>query len=743
MGKSLLSFALILGVFFSAKAQWVSVPDSNFGKWLNTNGYISCLQGNSVSGWQMDTTCNSVVNATAINCSYAGISSLEGIQYFDSLNILDANNNSISELAKLPQNLLRLNVVINQLTYFPSLPENLTELYCHSNQLDSIPLLPQNLLYLAAGTNQVKNLPSLPSNLIGLYCDNNLLTSLPNLPSTLTWLSCEYNEIGYLPALPNSLTELWCYHNQITTLPDLPDSMNRCLISNNPITCLPLLKKINFLKFDSTGVTCIPNYGSLESSIPDLYVFPLCDFLSNNSCPTFSNFQGKVYSDVNLNCVIDSVEAVLSNLRITLSKLGVPTSQTFTRMNGAYFFENNDLGFFEISIDTIKLPFTFFCPDSGYYTSAITTLDSSNTDMNFGLRCKPGFDLEARSIATPTAFRPANFTQVNISAGDASNFYNAHCAAGISGAVTITISGSAHYTATANGSLAPTVNGNTLTYTIADFGTVDFFHAFNFLVQTDTTAVLGSQICITVSVTPTTGDNNPANNTLTMCFPVVNSFDPNDKTAYPAGDIDTAQKEITYTVRFQNTGTAAAQHIYITYTLDTDIDEGSFQVLAYSHQPMVQIEKNHVRFNFPNINLPDSNTNEPLSHGYVQYKVKLKDNLPIGTTINNTAYIYFDFNAPVVTNTTGNTIITNTSVTEIRRVEPDFKLNPNPARDAFTVSVSESFIGETLTITDITGKQMAAVQLQAVNSKLETSNWASGVYLVRVGNAVKKLAIQK
>jgi hypothetical protein len=63
-----------------------------------------------------------------------------------------------------------------------------------------------------------------------------------------------------------------------------------------------------------------------------------------------------------------------------------------------------------------------------------------------------------------------------------------------------------------------------------------------------------------------------------------------------------------------------------------------------------------VKFNFPNINLPDSLSDEAGSKGFVRFKVKLKDNLPLGTTIENTAYIYFDFNAPIITNTTVNTI---------------------------------------------------------------------------------------
>ena len=79
-------------------------------------------------------------------------------------------------------------------------------------------------------------------------------------------------------------------------------------------------------------------------------------------------------------------------------------------------------------------------------------------------------------------------------------------------------------------------------------------------------------------------------------------------------------------------------------------------MLAYSHQPVTQIIGKVARFNFPNINLPDSVNDEPHSHGYVQYRVKLKQGLALGTVIQNTAYIVFDFNAPVVTNTVTNAL---------------------------------------------------------------------------------------
>jgi hypothetical protein len=200
---------------------------------------------------------------------------------------------------------------------------------------------------------------------------------------------------------------------------------------------------------------------------------------------------------------------------------------------------------------------------------------------------------------------------------------------------------------------------------------------------------------------------------------------------------------LTYTIRFQNTGNAEAIHIYITDTLDSDVDASTFQLLAYSHQPMVQLKENAVRFNFPNINLPDSNTNEPASHGYVQYKVKLKPNLPIGTVINNTAYIYFDFNAPVITNTTTNTISLNTGIAGIGHPSPDIRLFPNPTNGSVTISIPESLIGSTATVSDVMGRVVFKSEIANSKSEINLAGVGSGIYFITLGNGTQKLIITK
>jgi hypothetical protein len=145
-------------------------------------------------------------------------------------------------------------------------------------------------------------------------------------------------------------------------------------------------------------------------------------------------------------------------------------------------------------------------------------------------------------------------------------------------------------------------------------------------------------------------------------FVLTCSIDPNDKAVDPAGETAAhytlMTEELMYTIRFQNTGNDTAFNIVVLDTLDGGLDISTLEVLANSHPVAVQTASGGaLRFTFQNILLPDSNVDEPGSHGYVVYSVKPQGSLMDGAMVHNTAHIIFDMNAPVVTNTTYNTMV--------------------------------------------------------------------------------------
>ena len=588
-------------------------------------------------------------------CSRNQLSSLPIIP--NSLQELACSENQILNLPTLPNTLYNLGCSDNQLTSILLLPDSLKILGCGGNQISNLPTLPYALEYLDCKSGILTSLPTLPSSLIFLGCENNQLTILPTLPDSLDHLRCSNNLLTALPALPSMISSIICANNQLTSLPLLPDSLFYFMCSNNPdLKCLPKIKKINYFYFYNTGIQCLPNYIEVLMSSPNVTSLLLCDTGNIYGCVPYWNISGKVYLDTNFNCLAENSEPKIKFVKLNLFKDSILQQTTYSNIVGNYAFDS-DTGLYTISIDTISKPFIVMCPISISDSALISGNDTMRYNKNFALSCKPGFDVGTTSIAlTSGIFRPANFANIKILAGDISNHYGLHCAAGTSGAMQIIITGPTTYTGTVNGALTPTVNGDTLTYTIADFGLVDFDNDFQIQVQTDTLAQLGQQVCFDVSVTPTIGDNHPANNTLTHCFTVVNSYDPNLKSVYPINTIADKDGKLTYTIQFQNTGNAPAQHIYVMDTLDGALDASTFELLAYSVQPQVQLIGNVLRFNFPNINLPDSTNDEPNSHGYVQFSIKLKDSLPQGTVVSNTSFIYFDYNPPIQTNTVTDTL---------------------------------------------------------------------------------------
>jgi len=139
---------------------------------------------------------------------------------------------------------------------------------------------------------------------------------------------------------------------------------------------------------------------------------------------------------------------------------------------------------------------------------------------------------------------------------------------------------------------------------------------------------------------------------------VVSAYDPNDKRGFTSSrsseDIYWYDTDVyvDFVVRFQNTGTAAAVNVVIVDTISPVFDPISLGLLGSSHEMMVNWRPGNVlEFAFPMIMLPDSGADESASHGYVKFRLKPSADIVVGSSLTNTADIYFDFNPPIRTNT--------------------------------------------------------------------------------------------
>lgn len=173
------------------------------------------------------------------------------------------------------------------------------------------------------------------------------------------------------------------------------------------------------------------------------------------------------------------------------------------------------------------------------------------------------------------------------------------------------------------------------------------------------------------------------------CGEIVAAVDPNDKQGFPRGygaeHYIYPGTDIEYLVRFQNTGNDTAFLVIIRDTLSEYLDITAVRPGAATHPYTWDIDSTNILvFTFENILLPDSTTNLEGSQGFISFKVSQRDSLPLGTSIRNSAAIYFDINEPVITNTTFHTLgMDFVELVNITRSPGlaglDIEVSPNPA----------------------------------------------------------------
>lgn len=285
-----------------------------------------------------------------------------------------------------------------------------------------------------------------------------------------------------------------------------------------------------------------------------------------------------------------------------------------------------------------------------------------------------------------------------------------------------------------------------------------------------------------------TGQNGNQTTTTFILDPtVLCAYDPNDKLVSPTHpqNYTLFDKDLIYTIRFQNTGNAPAFDVIIQDTLSPHLDPNTFSVLASSHPNVLTstMEQNQfLKFQFRDIFLPDSTADFTGSQGYVTYKIRPYENLEEGTIIENTAHIYFDFNPAIVTNTTTNILafdededgyfsledcddsndsinpgaveIPNNGIDEdcdgldilnaVREIAGQkVEIFPNPVSDVLIIEV-ENFKNFSFEISDLTGRILKKSQLTKNQQSIDFTLFSSGIYFIKIqSNNNKDFLIEK
>src|SRR5690554_3631457 len=272
----------------------------------------------------------------------------------------------------------------------------------------------------------------------------------------------------------------------------------------------------------------------------------------------------------------------------------------------------------------------------------------------------------------------------------------------------------------------------------------------NFTMQTFTPPTVdGDDILnFTATVSPNTDDYTPNDNTFELEQIVVNSYDPNDKQVLQGNeiDIDDVNEYLHYLIRFQNTGTASAIHVRIEDELHESLDWNTIQILNSSHNYRVEIKDgNQVAFIFNNINLPYEDEDEEGSNGFIAYKIKPIAGTQLGDfIIGNEAYIYFDYNLPIITNTTSTEVVEDTSSVSVPSLNNLISVYPNPTNGILHLSSKENIIIEEVKIYNLQGRELfgSTTNQQTINIE----NLSAGIYLMNIKTnqgSISKRVIKK
>src|SRR5574343_341612 len=580
-------------------------------------------------------------------------------------------------------------------------------------------------------------------------CEGNSITLTGSGGVTYYWDNGIQNGIPFQPAIGTMLITVTgviaagCLHTDqviITTvsLPVDPGATIDSAYCNNGVISINQSAQ-------TTGYSYLWNTGSTTSSIVGLSAGPyICYMYDPNGCsnqftyvvpntsqPTnCAQINGSVYFDNDEDCSFTSGDFPVAN-RIVMATPG--NYLAVTDQNGNYSFQlpTGTYSVFEVFNSST---YGNYC-NVNYDVTLTNSTDISNNN-DFLDTINGIVDLQA-SIYNTAVLPGFNFvvqpyySSVNLTG----SLLNSDAWFTIPAGVTMLSWAYPH-----------TVSNDTVYFTINTPQSFTSAIPFN----ATTSLPLGSVVTFCAGIAQHPMELITSNNTSCHSVIAIGSYDPNDKTTFVNGvqndsTLLLSEQKLEYVIRFQNTGTAPAQNIYILDTIQPTLDLSSFEFVASSHPCSVSIlEGNVLKFNFPSIMLPDSSSNEPQSHGFVHYTIKQSAQNQIGDILLNTAFIYFDFNAPVVTNTTYDELIEgDLGLTQLQYDQ--VKLYPNPS-ESFIIIESEQNI-QSFEIIDLNGRMIASNQ--KVDSKklsLDFSAYPKGIYLVNltIGNQhiVRRISIQ-
>jgi uncharacterized repeat protein (TIGR01451 family) len=746
---------MICAVF---QAQIVNIPDPNFKSLLLTNsatfavhinGYYTVIDTNHDGEIQVTEAAKikslNLDKMIIPNSSYYfdNIVSMEGIKSFTKLESLTIDNF-----------LLLPSLDISDNTYLYTL--NISRCYALSSiniqgcsQLYDLDIFMANLPSInLSGLTNLYSVDIQLSQLYNIYLNNN---------TNLNSLNLGVNNLQSLPVsqTPN-LKYLNIYNNKFITQDFSSFSkLEGITCTTNKFTSLNLSQNSNLLSF-----SCDSN-----PYLQSLFIKNGINNFTQNNNSTFSNTPNLVYI-----CADDSEISNVSSLLPSASTCVVNSYCSFTpggifyTIQGNTKYDSNNNG---CDINDISKAYQKFNISNGVTAGS----SISNSSGNYSILVAAGTHTVTPILENPAYFNisPSTFTAnfptqtspltqnfcltVNgvhndlevaiIPVTAASPGFNAKYKIIYKNKGTNTQSGTLafNYNDNVMDYLTATVNPNSQSAGLLNwnftnllpFETREITVTLKLNTPTQTPPLNGGTILNYTTQINGATDETPSDNTFTLNQTVVNSFDPNDKTCLEGTSITQAKvgDYVHYLIRFENTGTANAQNIVVKDDIDgTKFDASSLIALSASHNFTTKITANTVEFIFENIQLPfDNATND----GYISFKIKTKSTLNLGDSFSNKAGIYFDYNAPIITNNYTTTVQNVLGTSEIRKETNNITIYPNPVKDALNIQSKNEIVKAE--IYDVAGRILISTSVKG--NSINVSELSKGNYIIKLSTKDK------
>ncbi|PZO27332.1 MAG: T9SS C-terminal target domain-containing protein [Flavobacteriaceae bacterium] len=756
------TFLVLLFTVFISNAQIVNIPDANFKvKLLAASPSNGIARNSSLQNIKIDINNDGEIQVSEalpvyhLNVASSSIQNLTGIEAFSSLRSLNCSSNQLINL-DVTQNIFLqfLSCDSNQLINL-DVSQNtiLSSLYCENNQLENLVLpISTTLTDINCSYNQLENISiSQCSSLQNFNCHNNNLTSIDiSQTQSLFDIDCSFNQLTFLDLSNNPLlSTIFCNNNLITSI--------QISINGYPFTLFCNNNLIEFFDMNNARVS----YINLSNN-PNLVSMNVKNNQSDNIFINNTPSLQYICVDEQELSTLESIfnNADLSNIEIN-SYCSFEPGGTFYTIQGNNKFDSNSNG---CDANDIVFPNQKFTITNGSISGTIIA-DQSGT---YSIPVQSG-----SHTITPVFENPSYFTVSPASAtvsfpATASPATRNFCitANGVKNDLEVTIiplavarpGFDAHYriiyknkgNQVANGSLSFTFDDaimdlvsvtpvndyattNSLSWNYANLiplETREIDLIFNINSPMETPAVNGGDVLDYTATIVGATDQTPNDNTFTLNQTVVNSYDPNDKTCLEGATITPSMvgQYVHYVIRFENTGTFAAENIVVKDMIDTTKFDVSTLIPQHSsHDFFTRINGNKVEFIFENINLPFDDAN---NDGYVAFKIKTKPTLVLGNTFTNSASIYFDYNFPIVTDPAVTTVaLLNTNDFDFGTY---FTLYPNPAKDVLNFEVQNEIGVKSVSVYNTLGQIVMAITNIDNLKSIDVSRLTAGSYFVKV-----------